>query len=270
MKNIITLIALISTVLLSGCGFTVVQPSELGIKKTMGKLDTEIQKPGLVWHMPILTTVECVPIHMITHNFKMEAFSKDMQSVNVSATLIYSLNPEKIREIIIKYPSDTAIKAIIMDTVQEVIKQGFKVSPAEELVAKREDIKMAALSRTKEMLKQYEIFIVHDLIISDLDFSAEFNKAIESKVREEQEFLRATYTKNKMERLAEAEAEVAKRKAEGIRAIAQAEADAIKLKGEALKSNPNALNELVIQKWDGKLPTYTGGQNTPTLFMPAK
>ena len=71
-----------------------------------------------------------------------------------------------------------------------------------------------------------------------------------------------------MERLAEAEAEVAKRRAEGIRAIAQAEADAIKLKGEALKSNPNALDELAIQKWNGVLPTYTGGQSVPNLFMP--
>ena len=269
MKAISALIAILACVAVSGCCYSIVQPNELGVKKTLGQLDDNILKSGIVWHMPFITTVERVPIHMITCPMKLEAFSKDMQSVDVQATLVYSLNPEKVKDIIIKYQTVVAQK-IILDTVQEVIKQGFKVAAAEELVAQREAIKKTALLQTKEMLKRYEIFIVHDLVIADLDFSSEFNKAIEAKVREEQEFLRATYTKNKMERLAEAEAEVAKRKADGIRAIAQAEADAIKLKGEALKSNPNALDELVIQKWNGALPIYTGNQTTPNLFMPVK
>ncbi len=265
-SKIIVVLLAFCAVVASWC-FSIIQPNELGVKKTLGELDTSVKSSGVVWHLPFITTIERVKIHMITHPFTMEAFSKDMQSVDVKATLIYSFNPEYVRDILIKYPIATANK-IITDTVQEVIKQGFKISAAEELVAKREDIKESALSRAKMILGQYKIFIVHDLVIADLDFSSEFNKAIEAKVREEQEFLRATYTKNKMERLAEAEAEVAKRKAEGIRAIAQAEADAIKLKGEALKSNPNALDELVIQKWNGVLPTYTGGQNVPNLFMP--
>jgi regulator of protease activity HflC (stomatin/prohibitin superfamily) len=41
--------------------------------------------------------------------------------------------------------------------------------------------------------------------------------------------------------------------------IAEAEAKAIALKGEALRQNPNVVQMSAIEKWDGRLPTYSGG-----------
>ncbi|WP_201314292.1 prohibitin family protein [Dyella sp. EPa41] len=41
--------------------------------------------------------------------------------------------------------------------------------------------------------------------------------------------------------------------------IAEAEAKAIALKGEALRQNPHVVQMSAIEKWDGRLPTYSGG-----------
>jgi regulator of protease activity HflC (stomatin/prohibitin superfamily) len=49
--------------------------------------------------------------------------------------------------------------------------------------------------------------------------------------------------------------------------IAEAEAKAISLKGEALRQNPNVVQMSAIEKWDGHLPTYTGGGALPFVNL---
>jgi hypothetical protein len=47
----------------------------------------------------------------------------------------------------------------------------------------------------------------------------------------------------------------------------QAEADAIRIKAAALKDNPDIVNLNAVQKWDGKLPVYTGGGPVPFIKL---
>lgn len=49
-------------------------------------------------------------------------------------------------------------------------------------------------------------------------------------------------------------------------AIAQGDADAIRIRGEALRSNPQVLQQLAIEKWDGHMPKVTGG-STPFVSL---
>lgn len=46
--------------------------------------------------------------------------------------------------------------------------------------------------------------------------------------------------------------------------IAKAEAEAIRIKGEALADNPKVLVFKAIETWDGKLPQYFSGGQSPT------
>lgn len=59
---------------------------------------------------------------------------------------------------------------------------------------------------------------------------------------------------------AEAEKAVAaaKGEAEARLTLATAEADAIRIKGDALRQNPGVVSLSAIEKWDGKLPVYSG------------
>jgi regulator of protease activity HflC (stomatin/prohibitin superfamily) len=77
------------------------------------------------------------------------------------------------------------------------------------------------------------------------------------------------------------ENEVAQAKAEALKVVeeangraqsrlveAKAEAQAIELRGQALKNNPDLIELNAIEKWDGKLPVYSG-QATPFINLPA-
>lgn len=77
------------------------------------------------------------------------------------------------------------------------------------------------------------------------------------------------------------ENEVAQAKAEADKAVeeargqaesrlinARAEADAIRIKGEALAENPKLVELSAIEKWNGVLPTITGGGAIPFVNVP--
>lgn len=68
---------------------------------------------------------------------------------------------------------------------------------------------------------------------------------------------------------AEAEKAVAaaKGEAEARLTLATAEADAIRIKGDALRQNPGVVSLSAIEKWDGKLPVYSGDA-TPFIQFP--
>ena len=90
--------------------------------------------------------------------------------------------------------------------------------------------------------------------ITDLTFSAAFDKAIEEKQVAEQNALKAKYD---LERI-KTEAEQAVIKAKG-------EAEAMEIKNAALSE---AIIELeFLEKWDGHMPTYYGGDASLLLSL---
>ncbi len=52
-------------------------------------------------------------------------------------------------------------------------------------------------------------------------------------------------------------------------AKAQGDAKAIQVEAEAIRTNPEIINLRAVEKWDGKLPTYTGA-GAPLPFIGAK
>ena len=63
-------------------------------------------------------------------------------------------------------------------------------------------------------------------------------------------------------------------RAEGLRQAnvleAQGEAEAIRIIDEQLRNNPNYLEWLKTQKWDGKLPLVLGEGGTPFIQIPTE
>jgi regulator of protease activity HflC (stomatin/prohibitin superfamily) len=87
---------------------------------------------------------------------------------------------------------------------------------------------------------------------------SEVKKSIDSKVAATQ------IAQQKENELRAAEADAAK-------AIAQAkgEAESTRIRGEALRTNPQALQQMAIEKWNGQLPQYLGA-GAPMPFVNIK
>ena len=104
--------------------------------------------------------------------------------------------------------------------------------------------------------------------ITDFEFSDLFARAIESKVEAEQNALKA---ENDLKRI-EVEARQREANALGLAnaniAEAKGEAEAIAIINQALAENPNYLEWLKTQAWDGKLPLVVGEGGTPFISIP--
>ena len=115
---------------------------------------------------------------------------------------------------------------------------------AEEIITKRQELKQDIDRLLVDRLGQYGI-ILSDVSIINIDFSAEFNKAIEAKQVAEQEAKQAIFR-----------AEQAKNDATARVNMAEGQAKAQALQQQAL--SPELLQKMWIDKWNGVLPTYYG------------
>ncbi|MBI2652601.1 prohibitin family protein, partial [Candidatus Woesearchaeota archaeon] len=86
-----------------------------------------------------------------------------------------------------------------------------------------------------------------DLSITNFDFSAEFNKAIEAKVTAEQNALKEQNNLKVVEFQAQQKITQAK-----------GEAEAIRIVNEELSKSLRYIDYLTIQRWDGKMPLALG------------
>jgi regulator of protease activity HflC (stomatin/prohibitin superfamily) len=156
---------------------------------------------------------------------------------------------------------------VIQPAVEEVVKQVTANYNAEELITKRPQVKADIEQEITTRLNVYNI-ITDVISITDFQFSSLFAQAIESKVEAEQ---KAQKAENDLIRI-EVEARQLEAQAEGLAAanIAEAngEAAAIQIINQALAENPNYLEWLKTQAWDGKLPLVVGEGGTPFIQIP--
>jgi prohibitin 2 len=147
---------------------------------------------------------------------------------------------------------------------------------AEQLVTKRAEVKLLIQEAINNFINitLREKGVVNSLrianvAITDFEFSVEFNKAIELKVRAEQEALQAENEKTRRVTQAEAAAAEIKLAAEAeafkIEIASKARADAIAREAKALRGNPALIQLRIAEKWNGVLPKFTGSDAIPLL-----
>jgi len=259
----------------------IVNSGHVGVVRTLGAVQMEQLEEGFHFKKPFLDVVEEMDIRLRKAENQASAASKDLQVVSTRVAVQYSLNGavapltyQKIgrRDIV----ESTLVSPAIMESVKAVTAQ----YTAEELITKRADVKVriqqAITEFVDDTLKQKEVvgaLSLANVAITDFDFSAEFNRAIEEKVRAEQEALKAK--NEKLRRVTQAEAAAAERtlaadaEAYQIEVASKARADAIRREAEALKGNPELIQLRIAEQWDGHLPQVSGGGAIPLLNLDA-
>lgn len=119
---------------------------------------------------------------------------------------------------------------------------------AEELITKRSEVGQAMQESIAEKVGRYGL-TVDNINILNMDFSDEFNAAIEAKQTAQQNALKA-------------EQDLARIEVEARQKIvtAQAEADANRIRSESITRE--ILTSNAIAKWDGKLPAVMSDTNS--------
>lgn len=218
--------------------FNIINTGERGVVLRMGKL-SGVMDEGLNFKIPLIDSVVKMNVRDVKEEVETEVSSQDMQTIKVKVSLIYSLDPEAVGKIYQTYGTAyeaTMVKPTLLEIINSVI-AGYGI---EEFVEKRPEISakinQAFISKTAG-----SGINVKSLLITDHDFSDEFDKAIEQKKVAEQGALKAKYDLDRVK--LEAEAQLQKQKS----------------------LSPLVLQEKAIDKWDGKLPHYFSGDHLPFI-----
>lgn len=226
--------------------FVFVDAGERGVKLTWGALTGEILDPGLSFRLPVAQTV--VPVNVRTQTIEIaqsEAYSKDLQVVDIHSVSNYNIKPNQVGEFYQQYGDN--IDNIMSSRLEAAIKQTVAQYSAEELLQKRSEVQA-------EIQKAYAgsvptVVDVTNYSLVNESFSKDFEAAIERKQIAQQD---AEKAQNDLKRTQiEAEQRVAQ---------ANAEAEAIKVQSEAANNDKYiALKQLDVQlaavaKWNGQLP----------------
>jgi len=226
--------------------FVIVESGERGVKLTWGAVTGEILAPGLSFRIPIAQSV--VPISVRTQTLEIEesqAYSKDLQVVNIHSVSNYNIIPEKVGDFYKQYESN--IDNILSSRLEAAIKQTIAQYSAEELLQKRGEVQ-------GEIQKVFAASVPDVVQVSSYSlvneaFSADFEAAIERKQVAAQDAEKA-----------QNDLKTTQIQAEQRIAQANAEAEAIKVQSEAANNDKYvALKQLdvqqaAIEKWDGHLP----------------
>ncbi len=223
---------------------------------------------GLHFVVPFQDDVVNIEVRTLKYASEARSASKDLQTVETTVTVNYHPDKEGVHRLYknlgLEYES-----RVIQPAIEETVKQVTANYNAEELITKRPLVKADIEASIRERLNQFDV--VTDVIsITDFEFSALFAQAIESKVEAEQKALKA---ENDLRRI---EVEARQKEAQSIGignaniAEAKGEAEAIAIINNALAENPNYLEWLKTQAWDGKLPLVVGEGGTPFIQIPIK
>jgi regulator of protease activity HflC (stomatin/prohibitin superfamily) len=188
------------------------------------------------------------------------AASKNMQTVHTRVTVNYHLEKDKLETIYTRVGLDVESK-IIDSRIQEVVKAVTAKYTADALLAEREQVKSEISILLTQQVAPYNIIVeAGGVQITNFEFSPAFVQAIEDKQIAEQNALKA---KNDLDRIrVEAEQQIA---------TARGTAEAIRIQADAIRAQGGKeyVNLKAIEKWNGQLPTYTGG-SAPMPFIDVK
>ena len=221
---------------------------------------------GLHFVTPFQDSVVNIEVRTMKFVKSTSSASKDLQTVSTEVTVNYRPSPNSVHTLYKEIGLDYENR-VIQPAVEEVVKQVTAQYNAAELITKRPQVKSDIESEITTRLNVYNI-ITDVISITDFQFSVLFAQAIESKVEAEQ---KAQKAENDLIRI-EVEARQLEAQAEGLAAAniaeARGEAEAIAIINQALSTNPNYLEWLKTQAWDGKLPLVVGEGGTPFISIP--
>lgn len=270
-------IVLVWTLASVGCSAAQTVPAgSRGVMTHFGKVQPGVLDEGLYFLLPFRDAVHLLSVRVQKTEAHTEAASKDLQKVSVKLALNWNIDPMTVQTLFQQVGTEENIVARIIDpAVSEVLKAASAKLTAEEILTKRIELKQTIDDALKTRLATYNI-LVRDVALVDLDFTPEFNHAVEAKQIAEQLSQQAEYEANKA--TIDAKAGVNKAKGEAEASVTRAEADATSMLTRAkAEAESNALKqktltqELIryetVRRWDGKLPSVTGGP-IPFITLP--
>ena len=257
--GIIVGVVVVFFVLLAAFPFAFVGAGERGVVfNNVSGVENRILGEGIHFRIPFVESVTKLSIKVQKNDIKAEAASKDLQTVSTDIVVNWHMDAGQVNKIFQNIGDQNAVvDRVLTPAVSEVVKASAAKYTAEEIIAKRPLLKQDIDDALKLRVTPYNI-VLDDISIVNVDFSKEFNVAIEQKTVAEQNAKKA---ENDLKRI-----EI---EAQQTIATARAQAESIKIQAEALANNQRLVDWETVKKWNGVLPQITAGNSGILLNIPA-
>ena len=252
---IVVLINLVIVTLLNS--FAAVPTGHVGIKTKFGKVQNDVIQEGLNFKVPFIEKIVLIDCKTKKIELATEGSTKDMQTVSVTIAVNYNVNKtvanKLYKEVGVDYEA-----ILITPAVHESIKSAMAQYTAEELITKRAEVSNKIQETLIDKITERG-FEITEFNLTNIDFSEEYDRAIETKVKQQE--------------VVTAQAELEKQKIQNQKEIEIAEKDArvmelqnTQITEKTLELKRLEVQEKMINKWNGQLPTTSLGENINSLF----
>jgi regulator of protease activity HflC (stomatin/prohibitin superfamily) len=283
--SIIIVIGVLSLIVTTvSAGLVFIQADERGVVISAlapkGYRDQPLQ-PGLHWIIPFAENVKLYSVSRQTYTMSVassegqvqgddsiRARTMDGQEINVDASVIYAIDPNKIIDMHIQW-QDRYQDGVVRPLARGIIRDIASQYGIQEIVSsKRTEMEQKITDELQRKLEENNLMLV-DFILRDLHFTEEYAAAVEQKQIAEQNALQAQYVVEQKHQEAEQARQVAQGQADALVIAAQGEAQAILLKAQAQAQ----ANEVLAQSLTSALLTYTYIQkiapNIQVMYLPS-
>lgn len=248
-------------------GVRVVDETEVGVVKTFGEISGTVDS-GLNFINPLTQKVTMYDLRVHVRESSFASYTKDAQPLTAALEYQYALNPAFAEDVAREYGSYEILETKLGNVVEEKAKIVFAHYSAMPLLENRSNLSTEVAEEVKTIENLFHVTFT-SVVVKDIDFSDAFEASVEAKMTAEQAALKAEQDKKTAIIQAEQKKEVAAITAEAAIAQAKGEAEALEITRQALQNMPDTwIQQLWIEKWDGKLPTTQAGSDAAIIVNP--
>lgn len=247
--GIIGFIAVVGFILLVMC-ITKIPQGHVGVVYSVNGVKEETKSPG--WHLTApFDKVNKYPTKTQTHKYKdLNVATSDGKNLAMDIDVSYKVDATKAVDLFNRFGSadiEELEKGYLRSRVQDNVRQAIsKFSVIDAFGVKTGEIKQDTLDRLNKNLKS-QGFIIDDIALSSPKADKNTQKAIDERVKANQELERTKVDK-----------QIAEENAKKKEVQAKGDKKANEIRKESLSDE--IIQQQLIEKWDGKQPIQIGGE----------
>lgn len=233
-----------------------VDTGKIAVVKQLGKVKT-VREAGTYYDFWMTNKYVTYDTKVQEVELKEMAYSSDAQQMTLTIKFQYQIMPDKVKNITSQYGKLSTLEARIQPIVVEKVKSMLSGHTAMNIIANRSQLSPDAEEMVKAALGEEYFINVISVALTNIDFSDQFESAVEEKMIAEQKQLKAEY---------ENQTKVAKAEADAKAKLVAAEAEA-----KANELLENSITDKILQKeylnkWNGELPQVVAGEETGIMI----
>lgn len=261
MKKLTIIVAVLSSaVFFSGC--VIIKPGEVGVRRTLGKLQPKVLEQGVHGVNPFATTVIRTPIRTVNLEMALNLPSKEGLNINSEISILYKIEKASVPTLIenIGGRYEPIIRSVFRSSSADVCAQYM----AKDMHSgKRADIEAEIAVTMNKILEPQGIFI-EAVLLKTIQLPPGLYNSIESRLEAEQQAMRMQYIIDQERR--EAERKVIE---------ATGDRDAQKIRSEGLTKEILELRRIeALQKLaespNSKIVFVDGEEKAPMVIDPTQ